>query len=424
MATLKDLLDSGMSRDEINALLSQSYVGTDGFQQAGYEQGPPVAQEYPPSDMLPPPQYRGESMASQPMRQFIQQPVPQSGTMTQQDADDARAYAKHVMETGGVDAQGRPTSTYTSPQQFRSQKQLPQNYIQNERTGRVMDMGQSQPAGPAMDYSSPIEIGGYGKGYRLKGDGTRAVLADGRIVDLGRDTGAERARMKEDLAMDKVRADIEHTRAGLRPGLSAEEKAYQEARGKNRAEAEAAGMPGTKEYLAGQEEINRKNKLNSIIQENAETALESAKIAKPKIGYFSTGLPGQILSNVGGTDAKDLEEALRPIKALTGFDKLQELREMSKTGGALGQVAVEELRFLQSVKGSLDTAQSEQQFRQILSNVEKYYEGKRNIGTAARSPVSGAESQAMLMQEAQRAIAAGAPRDAVMQRLQEKMRGQ
>ena len=152
----------------------------------------------------------------------------------------------------------------------------------------------------------------------------------------------------------------------------------QEARGKNRAEAEAANMPGTKGYIAKQEEVARKSKLDSIIQENAETALEAAKIAKPKIGYFSTGLPGQILSNVGGTDAKDLEEALRPIKALTGFDKLQELREMSKTGGALGQVAVEELRFLQSVKGSLDTAQSEDQFRQILGNVEKYYEGKRS----------------------------------------------
>lgn len=208
MATLKDLLDSGMSRDEINALLSQSYVGTDGFQQAGYEQGPPVAQEYPPSDMLPPPQYRGESMASQPMRQFIQQPVPQSGTMTQQDADDARAYAKHVMETGGVDAQGRPTSTYTSPQQFRSQKQLPQNYIQNERTGRVMDMGQSQPSGPAMDYSSPIEIGGYGKGYRLKGDATRAVLSDGRIVDMGRDTGEERKRRLADAEIAKREAEV------------------------------------------------------------------------------------------------------------------------------------------------------------------------------------------------------------------------
>ena len=228
------------------------------------------------------------------------------------------------------------------------------------------------------------------------------------------------AKFKQ-LEYQKREAEVRNLNA---PSMSAEDKAYQEARGRNRAEAEASRMPGTKEYLAGQEEITRKNKLNSIIQENAETALEAAKIAKPKIGYFSTGLPGQLLSNVGGTDAKDLEEALRPIKALTGFDKLQELREMSKTGGALGQVAVEELRFLQSVKGSLDTAQSEQQFRQILSNVEKYYEGKRNIGTAARSPVSGAESQAMLMQEAQRAIAAGAPRDAVMQRLQEKMRGQ
>ena len=32
MATLQDLLNSGMSRDEINAILSQSIISTDGFQ--------------------------------------------------------------------------------------------------------------------------------------------------------------------------------------------------------------------------------------------------------------------------------------------------------------------------------------------------------------------------------------------------------
>ncbi len=91
------------------------------------------------------------------------------------------------------------------------------------------------------------------------------------------------------------------------------------------------------------------------------------------------------MSKVGGTDAKDLDEALRPIRALTGFDKLQELREMSKTGGALGQVAVDELKFLQSVKGSLDIAQSEEQFRDILNSVENYYKGKRGGITATNN---------------------------------------
>ena len=47
MATLKDLLDSGMSRDEINALLSQGTVGTEGFQAQGFMGGEPY---------MPPPQ--------------------------------------------------------------------------------------------------------------------------------------------------------------------------------------------------------------------------------------------------------------------------------------------------------------------------------------------------------------------------------
>ncbi len=140
MATIKDLLASGMSRYEINALLSQSTVGTEGFQAQGFMGGEPY---------MPPPQ--------------------------------------------------------AAP--------MPQNYIQNERTGRVIDMGQSQPAGPAMDYSSPIEIVGYGKGYRLKGDGTRAVLADGRIVDMGRDTQEERKRRLADAEIAKREAEVRNLNA-------------------------------------------------------------------------------------------------------------------------------------------------------------------------------------------------------------------
>ena len=108
-------------------------------------------------------------------------------------------------DTGILNPQGQ------APMRQASQmpQQMPQNYLRNQDTGATYDLGPSQQPGPALDYSSaPVEIGGYGKGYRLKGDASRVVLADGRIVDLGRDTGAERKRQLEDLAIADKRQNI------------------------------------------------------------------------------------------------------------------------------------------------------------------------------------------------------------------------
>jgi hypothetical protein len=153
-----------------------------------------------------------------------------------------------------------------------------------------------------------------------------------------------------------------------------------------------------------------------------------------KLGYFATGLPGQVLENFGGTDARNLRGDLDRIKANIGFEELNKMRRESPTGGALGQVTERELQFLQSVQGSLDQAQTPEQLERMLWDIKnstmrlkqdlkanplKGFSG--GSAAAPRAPVSGAESQAMLMQEAQAAIAAGAPREAVMQRLQERM---
>ena len=176
MATLKDLLDSGMSRDEINALLSQGTMGTTGFDPSTFN-----SERLNPNAYMPPPQ---------------------------------------------------------QPQV----EQAPLNMIRNNTTGREFapadiygQPSQSQPSGPAMDYSMPIEIGGMGKGYRLKGDATRAVLANGQIVDLGRDTAAERVRTKENLANDSTRANIAHTQMQTDP-VKAAEYARQVAAGKQQGE--------------------------------------------------------------------------------------------------------------------------------------------------------------------------------------------
>ena len=96
-------------------------------------------------------------------------------------------------------------------------------------------------------------------------------------------------------------------------------------------------------------------------------------------GVFSTGFTGSIVSAVPGTPAHDLKNTLTTIRANVGFNELQKMREASPTGGALGQVTNRENELLQSVLGSLEQSQTEQQ---LTSNL-------RRIGVIFDSIVNG-----------------------------------
>lgn len=87
----------------------------------------------------------------------------------------------------------------------------------------------------------------------------------------------------------------------------------------------------------------------------------------------TTGVFGQILRNIGGTGALDVKKLLDPIEAAIGFERLQAMRDASPTGGALGQVTERELTLLSSALGSLDQAQSKEQFLSRIANIESRY---------------------------------------------------
>jgi hypothetical protein len=72
------------------------------------------------------------------------------------------------------------------------------------------------------------------------------------------------------------------------------------------------------------------------------------------------------------TDSGRLAQVLKTIKANIGFDELQQMRENSPTGGALGQVAVQEIDFLQSVLGSLEQAQRPEDLNFVLRRLDNY----------------------------------------------------
>lgn len=84
---------------------------------------------------------------------------------------------------------------------------------------------------------------------------------------------------------------------------------------------------------------------------------------------FATGKTGKLASTIPGTDAYNLSRLLDTVKANVGFNELQQMREASPTGGALGQVAVQELESLQATKGSLDLGQDAELLEKSLLNI-------------------------------------------------------
>lgn len=95
---------------------------------------------------------------------------------------------------------------------------------------------------------------------------------------------------------------------------------------------------------------------------------DSIDRALKQIAPYSAGA-GAWTKVIPSSPAKDLEQTLETIKANVGFDKLQDMRANSPTGGALGQVSDFENKLLQSVKGSLVQNQSPSQLRANLERV-------------------------------------------------------
>jgi len=88
-----------------------------------------------------------------------------------------------------------------------------------------------------------------------------------------------------------------------------------------------------------------------------------------------TGLGGSVLRSIPGSGAFNAKAVSDSIRANIGFDRLQQMRDESPTGGALGAVNNQEMQLLQSVLGSIDQAQSEDQLLHNLERLDGIYRG-------------------------------------------------
>jgi hypothetical protein len=106
-----------------------------------------------------------------------------------------------------------------------------------------------------------------------------------------------------------------------------------------------------------------------VVTQDIDRALSliSGDTFLPTTGY------GALLSAIPGSPQRDLAGLLDTIKANVGFDKLQQMRAASPTGGALGNVTERENALLQSVLGNLEQSQSKEQLVYNLRRVRDVF---------------------------------------------------
>lgn len=121
--------------------------------------------------------------------------------------------------------------------------------------------------------------------------------------------------------------------------------------------------------------INEKAAVNT--QRSGNIVLEDVDRAVSAIENnptLTTGIIGNWSKGVGGTPANKVNNLLQTIRANSAFDRLQQMREASPTGGALGAVSDSELGLLQNAIGSLEQSNDSEDLVYNLRRVQRIYE--------------------------------------------------
>jgi hypothetical protein len=111
---------------------------------------------------------------------------------------------------------------------------------------------------------------------------------------------------------------------------------------------------------------------SSIIEES----FVSAGLGSNIIGAMTSQIP--VAEAALLQSRKNLQGYLDAIRANLAFDRLQEMRDKSKTGGALGNVSNIELKLLESTVNSLDANLDREILLQNLQKVEMHYQNIMN----------------------------------------------
>ena len=111
---------------------------------------------------------------------------------------------------------------------------------------------------------------------------------------------------------------------------------------------------------------------NDLINSEIDRAVENTSA-------WSTGWGNMLLKDLPQTQARTLNNAVTMIQANLSFDRLQQMRDESKTGGALGAVSEREIDLLQSTVQKLDTMTDPKELVRALETVRTQLNNIQNL---------------------------------------------
>lgn len=284
------------------------------------------------------------------------------------------------------------------------------------------------------------------KGYRFAADGTAELIPgiDAGALNsnsTGGATGALVQRLMDTTGMPFDQAlyavqtgmrqgtNYQNGQVNVLPGAPQAKGALKggEVSGGKTAEQEVERKAG---YTKAQSALKGFEQKTKLVTDTIDKALATAQNSN-----FATGYGSVLTSSLPNSAAGKLQNYIRTIQANVGFDQLQQMRDNSPTGGALGNVSDSENRLLAATQGALDPTQSDQ-LVENLKIIKQYYpivlEEKRrafeqdygNVQPIGNNPVPSAGvnniSENPVYQQARDAIARGADAEAVAQRLQQQ----
>jgi GH24 family phage-related lysozyme (muramidase) len=223
-----------------------------------------------------------------------------------------------------------------------------------------------------------------------------ANLSDADLIKRIRDIQSKEAeaRMQEDLRRETEAARIQEE------GRKAEAIARAQADVRGDKPPPPAGqrytpdgrledIPGSPQARAQTERRAGQVAAANVVTRDIDRVLERLDTAVlPVTGFGATTMAAL----VGGSPAADVKRLRDSLEANIAFNKLNELRQQSPTGGALGNVTDKDMELLKAVVGSLSQDQSPRQFRENLINVRNEFmrvihgENWREVAPPPREP--------------------------------------
>lgn len=138
-------------------------------------------------------------------------------------------------------------------------------------------------------------------------------------------------------------------------------------------------IPGSPEALAQEaaaaaSELGAQNtgRTANIVREDIgriRDLVENSTWFNPAVGFGA-----DLAQSIAGSNASNVAALSKTVLANIGFDRLQQMRDASPTGGALGAISDRELGTLQAVMGNLEQSQSVEQFTYNLDRLGTIYD--------------------------------------------------